>query len=259
MNTTLGWRSALLLGMSGLLTGLLLMAPASLLVHWMGGGDPPPVAQLIGVSGELREGQAAALSINGRPALRDLQWDLRPAWLLLANLSAGVRAQADDSLLQADVSVWPGKRLRASEVQFSGSIKSLLAAAGQPFVPIDGMARIADGRIALKDGWPSGADARVEIRDLAWTLAATPVVLGDFEIVISDADDGIRARFSALSGPLEVNGEALLKADRSYQLDLGMKPKPEASPVLRNLLASNGAPDAGGWYHLRQQRQAPTP
>lgn len=252
----IGWRGYTALGLAGLLTGLLLMAPAPLLLHWFR-SDEAPVIELIGVSGELRAGQAAALHLDGRPALRELQWELQPWWLLLANVSGELRAQADQSLLQAELSAWPGGRVSLKDIQFSGNVKALLAAAGQPFVPVDGMVRIADGRVSLRDGWPSAADAVVQVQDLAWTLAATPMPLGDFEVTLTTADEGVSAHIAALSGPLEVNGEALLRADRSYKLDLALKPKPEATPVLRNLLASNGAPDAAGWYHVRQERAAP--
>ena len=211
------------------------------------------------MEGTLLGGSAAGALINGRPALQDMDWQLRPWWLLLANVSAHIKASADQSLLEADISAWPGGRLSASSLNFSGNLTSLLAAAGQPYLPIDGMVRIADADISLKSGWPRAAEGLAQVQGLAWTLAASPIVLGDFDAKLTTAKGEISADIVSVSGPLELKGTALLKPDRSYQLDLAYRPKAEATPVLRNLLASNGAPDASGWYHLKQQKQAPAP
>lgn len=252
-------RVLLATAVTALVLGLLLQMPAPLLYHWLKSKDTPAAVGLLGVHGNLLQGGASAVTVNGRPALQRLDWTLQPLWLVLANASATVRAEAEQTLIESQVSAWPGSRVNASDLQFSGSIKALLAAAGQPYLPLDGMARIADARVSLKAGWPRAVEGTVQVQELAWTLAASPIVLGDFEAQLSTTDDGVVAKLSATTGPLELNGEALLKSDQSYQIDLAYRPKPEATPVLRNLLASNGAPDASGWYHFKQQKQASSP
>jgi len=254
-----GRRGYLVIGVSTLLTGLLLQMPAPLLYHWLKPKEPAAAVELLGVHGTLLRGGASTVTVNGRPAFSELDWKLQPLWLLLASASAQLHAQAEQTLVETDLSVWPGSRVSASALHFSGSIKSLLAAAGQPYLPLDGMVRIADAAVSLKKGWPHSAEGVVQVQQLAWTLAASPIALGDFDAQLSNTDAGISAKITATSGPLELNGEALLKPDQSYQLDLAYRPKPEATPVLRNLLASNGAPDASGWYHIKQQKQAPAP
>ena len=253
----MGWRAYLATGLATFVAGLVLMTPAPLLQHWLRPKDAPPAFELLGLSGQLRSGTAAGVTVANRPTLNSLQWDLQPLWLLVGRLAAEVRAEADQSLLQAYVAAWPGGRISASDVQFSGDIKSLLAAAGQPYLPIDGMVRISDGRVKLKQGQTTAAEAQIEVQNLAWTLAAAPISLGDFSVQVMTTDAGIQAELSSVSGPLELKGQALLKPDQGYELNLDYRPKAEATPVLRNLLASNGAPDTEGWYHIKQQRQPP--
>lgn len=256
---TLKLRSYLIIGTVTLLTGLLLQAPAPLLYHWLKPKDAPQSVELRGLQGTLLAGKASTVAVSGRPAVQNLQWSLQPWWLLLANASAQVRAEADQTLIESQLSLWPGQRVNISALNFSGSIKALLAAAGQPYLPLDGMVRIADASVGLKQGWPQSAGGLVQVQGLAWTLAASPINLGDFDATLSEGEQGIEASIVSVSGPLELKGQAKLGKDQSYQLELSYRPRPEATPVLRNLLSSNGAPDASGWYHLRQQRQAPPP
>ena len=253
----LRWHLAL--GLAAFLSGALLQAPAALMYHWSKSKDKPAPVELLGVQGSLQHGSAVGVAVNGRPALGGLSWELHPLWLLLANLSAQIRAEAAQTVLESQLSLAPGGRVGAHHLNFSGSVKALLTASGQPFMPLDGMARIENASIKLKLGWPTRAEGLVQVQGLAWTLAANPISLGDFQAELGTDADVITAKISAVSGPLELSGDMLLKPDRSYAMDLKFRPKPEATPVLRNLLASNGAPDASGYWHLKQQGQAPAP
>lgn len=250
-------RTLILIGLGVFLGGLVAQAPIASLYAWMQPKEGVPSFQMHGLSGTLAAGRATALSVKGQRALSDLDWELRPLWLLAGNLAAQLKAAAGDSVLDGQLRISPSGALKASDLMVAGGLKSLLTAIGQPYLPVDGAARLQADSLEIVDQWPVQAEGRVEIQSLAWTLARDPLPLGDFRADISTEDEVIVTELSSLSGPLELKGSARLKPDRSYESDLQLRPKTGASPVLRNLIASNGAPDAQGWYHIQKAGKVP--
>lgn len=256
---SLHWRWYLITGLVALLLGALLQMPAVLVYQWTRPAEAPAY-ELSGVHGRFGEGGAAGLSLQGRPAFSELRWTLNPLGLLLASLCAQVEAKADQTLVKGQVTLWPTGRLGIGDLNYSGSVKALLNAANQPYTPLDGMARIEDASISLKQGWPVSAEGVLQIQNLAYTLARDPILLGDFQAELGEAEDAVQVKLSSVSGPLELEGTVLLNPDRSYTLEMKVRPKPEASAVLRNLLASNPSPpDGSGYYSIKQSGQAPAP
>jgi hypothetical protein len=97
------------------------------------------------------------------------------------------------------------------------------------------------------------ADGTLAAHGLVWKLGREPVPLGDYEAVLEDVTGGVKATIRTVSGPLEVTGDALVSNDRSWELNLQMRPKPDAPPILPNLVRSIGQPDPQGYYHLRRK------
>lgn len=208
--------------------------------------------QLHGLQGPWSSGQLSGISFNGRLVAQDLHWNLRAHQLLLGRialtLSGGgqittLEGQAAQSLLST----------RLTDFRFIGGIKSLAAAAGYPFVPVDGRIGGEINKLVLKKGALNFAEGSLDLKSLAWTLARDPMPLGDFHAEISTAPEAITAIISSPSGPLEANGRATLQPDQSYDVDILLKPKPGASELLLNYLKTLGAPDPQGFYHLRQR------
>src|SRR5688572_2807780 len=119
------------LALLAFLLTLVLHAPANLLYAWSQKLQPPSSFRLHGVHGTLAEGGFAALSVNQRPTLREVQWTLQPAWLALLRVAAHVEA-GDEVVVRANVSRSIFGALRLSELNSAGSVKSLLQMLGQP-------------------------------------------------------------------------------------------------------------------------------
>lgn len=253
-------RTLILLGLGAFLAGLLLGAPAATVYGWLQPSTPQPSAvQLVGLQGTLSSGRLSSLQLGGRRVLSDLGWDLRPLALLLGRLSFQVKG-GGETLVEGGVSASVFGTLRLRDFVATGPVQPLLAAAGKGYLPVAGQMRLDLQELNLKNGLPDGVSGNLQLQGLAWTLAREPLQLGDYRADLTTEDGVQRVSIAALSGPLELSGEGRYAADHSYELELKLKPKPEASPMLRNLVAGAGTPDLQGYYRIRQSgKLAPPP
>jgi len=240
-----------LVGTLVFLGSFVLLAPVAHLYGWIKPRLGDARVEMRGLSGTLRDGNVAAVLVNGQPLVDKLHWRLSLGELLLARLGADLDARGN---LLLDGHVSKGfNTLRARDLRLSAPAKPLLAAFGQAFLPINGQASLELTQLKLLGGWPSDVAGTLRIQGLAWTLGKDPVVFGDYEATLSRDGNDILALVHTLGGALEVNGDARAKPDRSYELHLQLRPKPDAPPLLPNLLRSLGEPDPQGYYHLRRQ------
>lgn len=245
-------RHLILLGLAGFLAGLLLQAPAATVYGWLLPKESPPAYVAQGLQGSVSQGRFAALLMGGRPLLEDVSWNLRSLGLLIGRAAFRVEG-GRTTLVSGGVSISALGTLRLSDFVATGSVKPLLAAAGQAYLPVDGQVRLDLRHLRLSKGLPQSVEGELQAQGLAWTLAREPLQLGDYRAELSTEDGEQRVKISSVSGPLELNGNGRFTEDQSYELELKFRPKPEASPMLRNLVASAGAPDLQGYYTVRQK------
>jgi general secretion pathway protein N len=249
-------RWAIALAAAAFLVTLVLHAPAALLYAWTQDPAQPARYRLHGVHGTLAEGGFAGLTVNNRPTLSDARWTLRPAWLALLHLAVDFEA-GDDAVVRARLSRSVLGALRVSNLTSAGSAKSLLRMLGQPALPVEGQVRLDLPLLRLAGGAPIAAEGSVEIENLAWTLAKEPLALGSFNAALTTSNAVIQVSFGSGPGPLEIGGTATLGAERAYQLDLQLRPRPGAPEQLLTLVRSLGPADGQGWHHLRRQGALP--
>lgn len=236
----------------------LLRAPAATLWAWFAPAEA--AVELRGLSGTLAQGQVGAVLVQGQPLLREIGWTLRPLELLRGRLGAQLSGGGEGSRVDGEVSVslLGTLRLRAFRAQLP--VKPWLAAAGQPYLPVEGQLALNLEALDLSGGLPQRTQGTLAVQGLRSTLARPPLVLGDFLAQLDTDDQGPLARLSTLQGPLELEGEARLQlAERRYQAELLLKPRAEAPPPLVNLLRGLGAADAQGRYRLQRQGALPAP
>jgi hypothetical protein len=233
------------------IASLIAQAPAATLYAWFKPKAPAPV-ELIGLQGTINTGRASGLNVNNRSTLNNLNWKLQPWRLLLGQLGFHLESHGDTTL-DSHIALSIFGSTGINDTQGVMNLKTLLTAIGQPFLPLDGQARLQLKSLRLRSNQFKSADGRIEIRGLAWTLAQEPIVLGDFAAVVTTENDTIIAQFQPLAGTLELNGTAKLSPDQSYEAQLQLRPKPGAPPLLNSLLGSIGPADPQGWYHIRQQ------
>ncbi len=230
---------------------LIAQAPAATLYAWFKPKEPTPV-ELLGLQGTISAGRASGLNINSRSALNNLNWTLQPWRLLLGQLGFHLESRGDTTL-DSHIALSIFGSTRVNDTQGVMNLKTLLAAVGQPFLPLDGQAGLQLKSLRLRSNQIKSADGRIEIRGLAWTLAQEPIVLGDFAATVTTENDTIIAKLEPLAGSLELSGTAKLSPDQSYDAQLQLRAKPNAPPLINSLLGSVGPADAQGWYHIRKQ------
>lgn len=243
-------RYLVLLAVLAFVTTLVLHAPASLLYAWTLGARPGAAA-LHGMHGTLAQGGFAALTVNQRTVLSDARWTLHPAWLALLRVSLDLET-GGDTVARARVSRSVFGPLRLSDISAAGSVKAFLGLLGQPLLPVEGQVRVDAPLLRLDAGVPVEAEGAAQIENLAWTLAREPLALGTFTARFATNDKGVTVTLDSGPGAIELDGTASLAPDRRYDVQLKVRPRPEATAQLVTLVRSLGQPDAQGWYHLRR-------
>lgn len=224
--------------------------PAALLYAQFKPQESP--LQLHGLQGPWAAGQLSGISQNGRLLLQDLRWHFKPWWLPLGRAALHVEGGGEIATLQGEASASFGA-VRLRQFRLAGSVKRLAGLANLSYLPLDGQAGADIESLVLKKGFVDHLSGKLNLSGLAWTLAREPMLLGDFQFDIATTPEAVIATASSPSGPLEVDGDARLLPDRSWQLKLRLKPRPGASETLLNYLRSLGTPDPEGYYPLRQQ------
>lgn len=227
--------------------------PAALLYSTFKPKESPLLVH--GLQGTWSDGALSGISLNGRLVAQDLHWRLQPLQLLLGRAALQITGGGQIATLEGRVAAGLGNSLHADDFRFAGAIKSLAAAAGYAFVPVDGRAGGELKKLTIKKGVVELAEGSLDLKNLAWTLARDPLLLGDFRADITTTAEAITAAISSPAGPLEASGFAKLLPDQSYEVDILVKPKPGSSEMLLNYVKTLGAPDPQGFYHLRQRGQ----
>ncbi|MEQ1440555.1 type II secretion system protein N [Fontimonas sp. SYSU GA230001] len=248
-------RYLLLAGGVTFAAALLLQAPAALLYAWTLAARSDAPVRLYGVEGTLLSGRALQVSQGSQALLRQLRWTFRPQDLLLGRVGYHLRSDAPPMLVDGVLATGIGG-LQVTRAQASGELRALAGAFGQGFVPVNGQVGLQLERLRLAGGWPVAAQGEVRIAGLAWVLGREPVPLGDYRAELTTDAGEIVATVGSLGGALEVSGSGRVRPDRSYELDLRLRPGADAAPMLTNLLRQLGAPDAQGYYRLRQSTAA---
>lgn len=250
----------ILLGVAVFLVALLLRAPAVQVQGLLGSTLAQAGVQLQGVEGSLSAGRAAQVDLRGNPLVRDLGWNLRAAHLLLGRASFALAGGREGTLVDGIVSIVPSGTLTLEDFRLASPLKGVLASAGfGPALPVEGQLSLDLRSMKLRRNWPSQAQGTLTIRGLGWKLGREAVLLGDYSATLDNETGGVKADIATLSGALEINGKARLGDDRSYEVELQMRPRPNAPPMVPNLVRSLGAPDSQGWYHVRRRGQLGAP
>lgn len=211
-----------------------------------------PELQLFGLEGSWTKGRVAGISHSNRLLIQDLNYRLTPSSLVLGRLGYQLSGGGEIATLDGHVSKTWGA-LRLSDVTIDGQLKRLATLANLSFLPVDGRVVGAVETLVVKQQFIDSASARIELKGLAWTLTASPMLLGDFLADVSTKPDAITAVISSPSGPLEAKGAAKLYPDRRYEVDVLIKLKPGASEMLSNYVRSLGTPDSQGFTHFKQK------
>lgn len=246
-------RTLLLAGLLSFAGFVIVGAPVATL--WPRVADKLPALALSGLSGSVFEGEAAAVSVGGRIVGRPLHWSFSPWSLVSAKLGYRIAGTLDGLTYEGRVAKSLSGATIIDAMQASGSLRGLLALSGDGGLPLDGDVTADVDTLTLVDQFPKRATATVSVGRLRMAFGPQPQSLGDFVLDVKTEADVIVARVSPTAGPLDVGGELRLMADRSYEVDLKVKARPEAPAEVQNLVRTLGQPDTDGYFRIKQRAQ----
>jgi hypothetical protein len=232
------------IGVAGFLLALLIVLPA----RWVAGLLPAEV-QCAAWSGSIWHGQCNGLVIQQKGAPIEaqlLQWKLHPAALLRLSVRTDFSFRT---------------------VQGTGSGVAELGRKGRVDLENLAIKAVFDRRLAtmLAEGWTG----QLQASDLTVKLQGNTLNLLSGEINLQDFNDGRGTTFgsyrllfpraakapftgtlSDTGGPLAIKASITIAADRRWQLDGTVTPRPDAPESLTSRLEILGPPDATGGYRL---------
>jgi general secretion pathway protein N len=217
--------------------------PARVAYRWLA----PPELQLNGISGSMWNGSAAQGMAAGA-YFSDISWQLIPQSILTGELAYSARARPASGNLAADVSISASGALRIENL--SGNLPLELAHPAFQANGVSGDLDMQFQQLLLVDAMPVAANGNLTILNLhARDLSAG--VLGDFQLEFRTAEDRMVADLNDIAGVIDVSGEFVVEADRTYRLTGLVKSRPQAPPSVEQNLQFLGTPDADGMRPFR--------
>lgn len=264
----MSWR-IVALGLLSLLLGLLLKAPADKLLPRLLPSEAG--ITLYEVEGRLLQGRAGQLSVR-QQSIDDLSWSLSPWSLLLGRVTSSVQLSGGPAPLARD-NVWLASELKLSLLSRQLELRDLRAAVNlealQPllklsYLPLSGnlMLSLDELQIDLSQTQPlplpSHLSGRLSLQQVQWKLGKN-AALGDFHAQLSSDEDGsLQASIGEPGNEfVALRGDAQIKPDRSYALNLQLKPTAKTPANVANQMKALGRTDKQGWYTLRRSAQLP--
>ncbi|MGB0956546.1 MAG: type II secretion system protein N, partial [Panacagrimonas sp.] len=126
----------ILIGVVVFVSTLIWQAPVAHLYGWVM-GDRPSAVIARGLSGTPWNGQAAAISLDGKTVAQSLQWQFRPVQLLLGRFAVGIQSAADP-IFSGELHLNFFGPISLHEVRAGGSIAELLSYFPNAALPADG-------------------------------------------------------------------------------------------------------------------------
>lgn len=239
-----------LLGLVAYIVFLLISLPAAQAWSWIGSHVP---AQAFGLSGTVWHGQAAVVIQQGR-RLEAVQWDLKPASLLLGRLRANVQARLPNGRLRGDFAVTPGGRFAAQQLRLDMPAPELLQWAGLSSklpVRVEGQLDTLMRDLAVNGPRVERADGLISWHGAAIRFGSAPLPLGDLALRLEPGTGGTNGTLTNQGGAIDLGGTLRLSPDGRFVLDLAVQardnPAQETVPAMKLL----GIPTDGGKVQAR--------
>jgi hypothetical protein len=221
-------RGLISVGVLTLITGLVIMLPARLAVHWF----VPSEVAISGIHGSAWSGSASEASVAGI-YLRDVKWEFAPLRLFLGVLSYKVSATPVSGFVETNLSIGIGGSVSLSDVSASLPLELFADAAG--IRGLQGSGSFQFERVQIVDGLAVVADGTIQIADLMVPVVGN-VSLGGYKAEFFTQNNGISASIEDTDGVVELAGSLQVKTDRSYEFIAQVIAKPNTPERVRRQL-----------------------
>lgn len=231
---------------TGLLVFLLLLVasfPARVAYRWLA----PAELQLSGISGSMWKGSAAQ-GMAGGAYFTGISWRLIPQSVLSGELAYAATARPASGSLAADVSIDA-----TGTVTIENLVGNLPLDLAHPAFQANGISGDLDLRfrqLTIADAVPVSAEGFLTISNL-YVRDLSASVIGDVKAEFLTNDGRMTAIVDDVSGVIDISGEFVVEADRSYRLTGLVRARPGAPPSIEQQLRFLGTPDDDGMRPFR--------
>ncbi|GEM_PF-2940162 len=233
-----------------LLLGLIVQMPARLAWQWWGS----PGVVLTSPQGTVFDGQARYLGMQSL-LLENLHWDAHFWPMLTLRMRYALTAEIDKYPVKTQLTLAPTGSIHLADLQGGLPLAAVAPLMRLPVMPLDGLLAVDMSSAKARGQTLREATGMIEIRNAEWLLMKPNLPLGNLRAEVSTQDDVITAELSS-TGDLQIQGQARLHEDGSYEADIRLRGRPEAGQRLDNLLKTLGRP-VDGWYRIQTKGNLP--
>ncbi len=210
-------------------------------------------ASLYGVQGSIWNGSAEKVIIQGQPPIDNIEWDINPAMLLLAQISGEVKGSIKNQNIIGNISVSAGGTVSASDVRARIEAPIMQELIQMPLGELAGFFNININSIEMpQDGLPV-ISAKIKWKNAKLTLIDT-VDLGFIDLTLNTNDSNqLVAKISNTKGQLLLDGKANLDSNKVYNIDLRITPEKNINNNIRQSLSMFSKRQTDGSYLLKRK------
>ena len=203
--------------------------------------------------GTIWHGDCASLALRGQP-LGSVAWVIHPQGLLLAHIDAQLQLSGPKLTGSSAVTLGRSGDLTLRDLKIGVDLPTPLIPRLAP--DLSGHVQADLSELQIASGWIRDIRGRIEC-DQLFSGGPQSASLGNFELRFTDPPHSGQTvgQLHDLGGPLDVQGTLTLGATPGYLLEGSVAARPQASEVLRNLLARLGAADATGHHRFAQEAE----
>nr|WP_275659010.1 type II secretion system protein N [Shewanella sp. Isolate11] len=234
---------------------LIVLFPASVAVSL---APLPNNIKVSGVSGTLWSGNAELIAIGPRQ-LERVHWQLSPWGLFLgkANLDLVIGNRANVVNGKGSVSLSLSS-INVEQLRFDAPSEFILGSARLPFrTNVEGHFSLIVQQFDQGQPWCEQLNGKLFAQQLQVNNQFGQYPLGNIEVGLSCEDGNIKVATNENMNALGLDGNALLKADKLFQVSAKIKETDAQPKDLKQALGFLGKKDSQGYYPITYQGQVP--
>lgn len=212
--------------------------------------DKLPQLQAQNIDGTVWQGSAQQVTVKPGHVLKEVNWSVCVAHLLMAEACLDFDASYNDNPLSGQVIVDTSKNMQGKNIKTSITAKALSQMVAMPMGEIDGVISIDLATINWQQGGIPAISGTIQWNNASITIAET-ANLGDVTITLKEPEETpIDAVISNKDGHLEISGQVSLSNNTDYKASLKLIPRDKTNQNLKNSLSLFAKPGPNGSFTL---------
>jgi len=210
-------------------------------------------ARLYGIEGSVWNGSAKKVLIQNQPPIDNLQWSINPFSLFMARIGGELKANIKQQSVIGNLNINALGTISASDIRARIDAEIMQEILQIPLGELGGVFNInIESLEASPEGLPR-INALIKWKNASLTLADT-VDLGHVDLSIeSDSNNQLVAIINNKQGQLNIDGKAIIDAQKVYSLELKLTPEHNAPDNIKQSLGMLARRQTDGSYQIKRK------